>query len=528
MKLQIVKKKAAGFIVLLLSIISFYSCSNNQDLTLSYSFESATTTIQKISDYQEIKFDSLVDLDLGFYAGNVWLKLEVTNNESSDSYIVMTNDLINRNYRFYKLDTLKNELISVSAHKDVSKYDHRTYNYAKPNFKIDLEANEKATYFISTESDGRILQATPTLLKIEEYRSIINQNSIFNIIFFAAIGMLLLINIFHWSILKKKIYYYYGFYILSSCLFYLNVEGHLYGLGFTNQIVDHFMFVCIRIWIFSIVLFSSQFLEINLTKPKFYKFIKWLLFTILGGLTLYQFLFFNASIRHLHLIENVLGFVWAVLAILMIVLSVKERRMQAKYYIIAFSFLVVFILLGLVDSHTALLPGDPFSYFKIGTFIELTGFTYFIALLIKKDLKKAAILENELIQNKKELLDISKKLKSRIDSASANTTIEKTDLLSIFKLLESSFSKDEEWLEFKTKFEELNPNFLAGLKQKHPNLTKSEIRLLILIRIGFTQKEIANMLNIAPDSVKKAKQRVRKKLNLSRSTKLTHYLANVH
>ena len=253
-----------------------------------------------------------------------------------------------------------------------------------------------------------------------------------------------------------------------------------------------------------------------------------MLFTILGGLTLYQFLFFNASIRHLHLIENVLGFVWAVLAILMIILSVKERRMQAKYYLIAFSFLVVFILLGLVDSHTALLPGDPFSYFKIGTFIELTGFTYFIALLIKKDLKKAAILENELIQNKKELLDISKKLKSRIDSASANTTIEKTDLLSIFKLLESSFSKDEEWLEFKTKFEELNPNFLADLKQKHPNLTKSEIRLLILIRIGFTQKEIANMLNIAPDSVKKAKQRVRKKLNLSRSTKLTHYLANVH
>lgn len=528
MKSQFRKKNTSSIMLILFSILFFSSCNSSQDLNLNYSFESAINVKQEITDYHQISFDPLTDLDLGFYKGNVWIKLEVTNNESFASYVVMTNDLINRNYRFYKLNSLKNELVPVSAIKDLTKHDHRTYNYAKPNFKIDLKSNEKAIFFISTESDGRIIQATPRLLKIEEYRSIISRNSLFNNIFFAAIGMLLLINVFHWSILKKKIYYFYGFYILSSCLFYLNVEGHLYGLGVSHQIIDHFMFLCIRIWIFSIVLFSSQFLEINLTIPKFYKIIKWLLFTILGGLTLYQFLFFNSSISNLHLVENIFGFVWAILAMLMIALSVKKRRTQAKYYLIAFSFLVVFILLGLIDSHTALLPGDPFSYFKIGTLIELAGFTYFIALLIKRDLKKATILEDELIHNKQELLDISKKLKYNIDNATVNTTIEKTDLLSIFKLLESTLSKEEEWPEFKSKFEALNPNFLANLKQKHPGLTKSEIRLLILIRIGFTQKEIADILNIAPDSVKKAKHRVRKKLYLSRSTKLTDYLSNLN
>jgi len=519
-----VKKKCFDYLLVLVSILLLSSCSSDYELKLDYSFEAASNVTQGIKGFDQINFKPHKSLDLGFHKGNIWVKLDVTNGGDYASYIVMMNDLINRNYRFYKLNTLSNELNPVSFVKDLTRYDHRTFNYPKPNFKISLKPNEKATFFILTESDGRILQATPQLLKIEEYRSIISQNTMFNIIFFAAIGMLLLINIFHWSILKNKIYYSYGLYILSSCLFYLNVEGYLYGFGLTHSTIDHFMFVSIRVWIFSTVLFTSKFLELNLTNPKFYKFIKWILFIILGGTTLYQFIFFHSSISNLHIIENLFGFIWIVIAIVMIALSVKKRRLQAKYYLIAFSFLLIFIVLGLIDSHTTLLPGDPFSYFKIGTIIEFTGFTYFIALILKRNLKNAIVLENELIQNKKELLVVSKQLESKLDSAPLKMTIEKTDLLSIFKLLESTLSKEEEWSEFKSKFEELSPYFLSNLNQDHPNLSKSEIRLLILIRIGFTQKEIANILNIAPDSTKKAKHRVRKKLGLSRFTILTEYL----
>jgi DNA-binding CsgD family transcriptional regulator len=91
-------------------------------------------------------------------------------------------------------------------------------------------------------------------------------------------------------------------------------------------------------------------------------------------------------------------------------------------------------------------------------------------------------------------------------------------------LLETQLSKADEWPAFKARFKELNPNYLTNLKKAHPNLSKAEIRLLILIRIGFTQKEIAHILNIAPDSVKKAKNRVRKKMELESTTKLSTYL----
>jgi two-component system, sensor histidine kinase LadS len=84
---------------------------------------------------------------------------------------------------------------------------------------------------------------------------------------------------------------------------------------------------------------------------------------------------------------------------------------------------------------------------------------------------------------------------------------------------------ESEWADFEVKFKLLNPNFISNLFDKHPDLTKSEIRLLILIRIGYSQKEIAEILNIAPDSVKKSRSRVRKKLNLGEDDALNSYLA---
>jgi DNA-binding CsgD family transcriptional regulator len=519
----IFKQKSLNYLLVLFGLALFSSCSQSEGLKIDYSFEAAINAGQNIDNFDQINFQPNDNLDLGFHKGNVWVKLQIINDEKFESYVVMTNDLINRNYRFYKLDTLSNSIFPLVNVIDVTKHDHRTFNYPKPNFKIDLNPNEKATFFMTTVSDGRILQATPQLLSLANFNSSMSKNIIFNIVFFAAIGMLLLINIFHWSILKNKIYYFYGFYILSSCLFYLHVEGQLYGLGISHYTIDHFMFITIRLWIFSAVLFTSKFLELNITNPNFNKFVKWLLILILGVSTLYQFIFYSSSISKLHLIENLFGFVWVIIALSMIILSFKKRKLQAKYYLLAFSFLLFFIVLGLIDSHTTLLPGDPFSYFKIGTIIEFIGFTYFIALIIKRNLTKAAVLENELNLNKKELQDISKQLESTLKLPKA--IIEKTDILNIFKLLESTLSKEEEWPEFKTKFEELSPKFLPNLKEAHPNLSKSEIRLLTLIQIGFTQKEIASVLNIVPDSVKKAKQRVRKKLELPSTTNLATYLS---
>lgn len=54
--------------------------------------------------------------------------------------------------------------------------------------------------------------------------------------------------------------------------------------------------------------------------------------------------------------------------------------------------------------------------------------------------------------------------------------------------------------------------FQAELKNRYPKLTPYDLRLCTYLKANLTTKEIATLLNITPDSVKKAKHRLRKKL----------------
>ena len=59
-----------------------------------------------------------------------------------------------------------------------------------------------------------------------------------------------------------------------------------------------------------------------------------------------------------------------------------------------------------------------------------------------------------------------------------------------------------------------NLAFQHELKRRYPSLTAYDIRLCTYLKANLSTKEIATLLNISPDSVKKAKHRLRKKLNL--------------
>lgn len=54
--------------------------------------------------------------------------------------------------------------------------------------------------------------------------------------------------------------------------------------------------------------------------------------------------------------------------------------------------------------------------------------------------------------------------------------------------------------------------FQERLKHQYPDLTAYDLRLCTYLKANLSTKEIATLLNITPDSVKKAKHRLRKKL----------------
>ena len=75
--------------------------------------------------------------------------------------------------------------------------------------------------------------------------------------------------------------------------------------------------------------------------------------------------------------------------------------------------------------------------------------------------------------------------------------------------------------------EQINSDFVARLKKRFPDLTPTEQELCICLKAKLSNRDIANLRNISPDSVKKAKGRLRKKIAIDTSKELADVLATI-
>lgn len=79
-------------------------------------------------------------------------------------------------------------------------------------------------------------------------------------------------------------------------------------------------------------------------------------------------------------------------------------------------------------------------------------------------------------------------------------------------LLESHLMTENNWNTFKREFQKEYPEFSRLLQQDFPEITDANKRILLLQKLNFSNNEIAELLGITPDAVKKSKQRLKKKL----------------
>lgn len=103
-----------------------------------------------------------------------------------------------------------------------------------------------------------------------------------------------------------------------------------------------------------------------------------------------------------------------------------------------------------------------------------------------------------------------------------NVTLQKT-----VRDLKTHLKEDTKWEDFTTHFENVNNDFINALKIKHPDLNANDIRFLSFIYLNINTKEIASLLNISPESCRKRKERLQKKLNLNQNTSLYNYVSQV-
>ena len=101
-------------------------------------------------------------------------------------------------------------------------------------------------------------------------------------------------------------------------------------------------------------------------------------------------------------------------------------------------------------------------------------------------------------------------------------------LTGLGKKIEQSFTEDTDWENFRKMFEQVHHSFFDNLKQVNPNLTQAELRLSALIKMHLNTRDMAAMLGVGYDSLRIARYRLRKKLELPRKQKLDEFIQSVH
>ncbi len=97
----------------------------------------------------------------------------------------------------------------------------------------------------------------------------------------------------------------------------------------------------------------------------------------------------------------------------------------------------------------------------------------------------------------------------------------------ISKIINKGQNQDRDWSDFNTHFESINKNFYTRLKQSYPDISPNDLKICALIKLNLSIKEMAAILNISPDSVKTARYRLRKKLQMNTEDNLTDFILNL-
>jgi len=145
---------------------------------------------------------------------------------------------------------------------------------------------------------------------------------------------------------------------------------------------------------------------------------------------------------------------------------------------------------------------------------------------------------NELINSKeKELIYSALRITENIElmnefiSTIKSSLINKDEKLQpIIVEIESAINSkicDINMMQFDKQFSDIHNSFFVNLVKNYPNLSKAELRLCSLLRLGLSSKQISVITHTTVDSVRVSRNRLRTKLGIKREDNLTTFLINL-
>ena len=367
----------------------------------------------------------------------------------------------------------------------------------------------------------------------------------------------------------------------NSILFIILNETISPGFDFfinNLDVKDQYILLFFSFLLIALITWKSTFLKINtLSEREFDISIESVLVMLIAGVLVLMF-FSIPAVCLIGLTEtpfSIAGIVLGGFAGINIVKKEKgiayneEGRFLLSVIITPLvSFGIAYFIFNIVDTHTLVAKGSKIAIASRGVFnitpviIATLAFTFLFLVLVylrkqrRMRIQAEIILlenQNKLFENQKamsaleiktvvtenESLNIAlgiteqkifqeilylqlKELKNLNDVEDLHREIEDMERQLLQKM---NFSEELE--SFYAQIENLHRDFNLRLSEKHPDLTEQERRLTTLLRLGFSSKHIASLMNISPKSVEMSRYRLRNKLALDHDQKLITYIGNI-
>jgi DNA-binding CsgD family transcriptional regulator len=147
----------------------------------------------------------------------------------------------------------------------------------------------------------------------------------------------------------------------------------------------------------------------------------------------------------------------------------------------------------------------------------------------KQHLEKALTLKDQALSttmleviSHKNLLDNLKESLVQLNKSDKNGRTR--EIQRLIHLINSGKTDSEKWHEFQQIFRNVHVDFYENLKKEFPELSPADLKLAALLKLNLNTSDIASILNISQDSLRVSRYRLRKKMNLDKSTNLVSYL----
>jgi DNA-binding response OmpR family regulator/DNA-binding CsgD family transcriptional regulator len=144
----------------------------------------------------------------------------------------------------------------------------------------------------------------------------------------------------------------------------------------------------------------------------------------------------------------------------------------------------------------------------------------FYEMIAAKDKEIASNVMN-MVEKKNINTTITAKLKKAISEESKEKV--KEEIHSVLEMIDTK-DKENDLAHFESYFQKIHPDFFGNISSEFPDLTPAELKLAALLRLNLASKEIAAITYTSVGTVKTARFRLRKKMNLSNEENIVNFL----